>query len=192
MFENKKVFITSDLHFSHLNIIKYCNRPFEHLDEMNEFILKQFDELPDDQDTIIINNGDLWLNKNTTIEDIQYWVSRMKGNNRKLWIILGNHDREIKIKNKNWNTDFESAERLFYFLGFDKVFCFPIVLDNLILSHEPVYLDKNSQFVNLFGHIHDVDIDEKYFPNKKIDLKKYFNVCWDKHKKILSLQDLNS
>ena len=28
------IFVTSDIHFSHSNIIKYCNRPFENIFEM--------------------------------------------------------------------------------------------------------------------------------------------------------------
>ena len=41
-----KIYITSDLHLEHRNIIKYCNRPYEFSWEdvarMNEDILKQF------------------------------------------------------------------------------------------------------------------------------------------------------
>lgn len=34
-----KYFI-ADMHFNHENIIRYCNRPFENSNEMNEYIIK--------------------------------------------------------------------------------------------------------------------------------------------------------
>ena len=57
---------------------------------MNEYILKQFDELP--ENSLIINNGDLFLNSRMEYEKLKWYVQRMKKNNKKLWIILGNHD----------------------------------------------------------------------------------------------------
>ena len=56
------LYITSDLHYHHRNILKYCNRPYEFSSEgvakMNEDILKQFDELPVGcrPDTIVLSN----------------------------------------------------------------------------------------------------------------------------------------
>ena len=60
----EKIFITSDLHLFHTNIIKYCVRPFDYSPkgcaEMTEFLLKKFDALPDD--CLIWNFGDVYLN----------------------------------------------------------------------------------------------------------------------------------
>ena len=87
------IFITSDLHLYHTNIIKYCNRPFEYSEkgcqEMNEFLLKKFDALP--EDCLIWNFGDVYLNRALDHAKIMNTVLRMK-KNRKMCLILGNHD----------------------------------------------------------------------------------------------------
>ena len=35
-----KVYFTSDTHFYHKNIIRYCNRPFESIEEMNRSLIE--------------------------------------------------------------------------------------------------------------------------------------------------------
>ena len=41
-----KVYITGDHHFCHANIIKYCNRPFSSVEEMNEQMTELWKALP--------------------------------------------------------------------------------------------------------------------------------------------------
>jgi calcineurin-like phosphoesterase family protein len=42
---NKKVWFTSDSHASHRNIIKYCNRPFKSVEEMNAKLIENWNAL---------------------------------------------------------------------------------------------------------------------------------------------------
>ena len=94
-----QIYLTSDLHLFHTNIIKYCNRPFEYSAEgcaqMNEFILKRFDALP--EDCLIWNFGDVFLNLRLENERIMHDIMRMK-KNRKMCLILGNHDYRARKK----------------------------------------------------------------------------------------------
>ena len=214
------LYITSDLHYHHRNILKYCNRPYEFSSEgvakMNEDILKQFDELP--EGSTILNLGDILLNSSKTFDELKYLVDRMKANNKKLWLIMGNHDRELSKYLKK--QDFESSYDLFVVLGFDRVYDKPICMDGIIFTHEPIYFDNGAKVC--YGHTHDIDIDKDYFNHecenwammervkkeaiskqknldidtsknlvgKDIDIKNYFNVCWDKHHRILSYDEV--
>ena len=180
---------------------------------MNEDILKQFDELP--EGSIILNLGDILLNSSKSFENLKYLVDKMKANNKKLWLIMGNHDRELSKYLKK--QDFENSYDLLVALGFDRVYDKPIYMDGIIFSHEPIYNTKNCH-----GHTHDIDIDKDYFNHecenwammervkkeaiskqknldidtsknlagKEIDIKNYFNVCWDKHHRILSYDEV--
>jgi hypothetical protein len=188
---------------------------------MNEDILKLFDNLPDDNNTIIWNLGDVFFSKmlaDAGIDCLKSYVSRMKGVKRTLNLVLGNHDRTILktlgIRNK-------SLTQFFTELGFDKVYDHPIIIeDKYILCHEPIYIGKNSPFKVIYGHTHNTCIDELYhcidlenwamearayrkngleppekkivWPERKIDIKDYYNVCLDYTHKILKLDEVIS
>ncbi|MCG2708606.1 MAG: hypothetical protein L6404_08205 [Candidatus Omnitrophica bacterium] len=46
---------TSDYHFSHFNIIRYCKRPFETAEEMNETIIRKHNERIKSEDTVFFS-----------------------------------------------------------------------------------------------------------------------------------------
>jgi calcineurin-like phosphoesterase family protein len=82
---NQEFFLCSDTHFSHKNIIKYCNRPFTNVKEMNIFLLKAWNEIIQ-KDDIVFFLGDFALGK---IDKHKAIYDKLNGN--KIFI-RGNHD----------------------------------------------------------------------------------------------------
>lgn len=79
----------SDLHFGHKNIIDYCSRPFQSVDEMDHAMLMQWNlhVQPDDHVYVV---GDVTFHNPTRTEEI---LSQLQGHKH---LILGNHDYDKK------------------------------------------------------------------------------------------------
>ena len=139
-----KVFITSDTHFNHENIIKYCNRPFASVVEMNQALIDNWNRVVRPQDTII-HCGDFAFtraNKKVAATTVSTFVHKLNG--RKI-LILGNHDNQrISYRDCGFGAQFE----LFWVVG-SKVFCH--CMDWVEEA------DKCGRFI-YYGHVHDNDI----------------------------------
>lgn len=85
--QHDKVWFTSDLHFWHKNICKYCNRPFTSVEEMNEALIENWNKVVNDDDTVFVL-GDLGF---CGYEKLEPLMARLKG---KKFIIQGNHDSD--------------------------------------------------------------------------------------------------
>jgi calcineurin-like phosphoesterase family protein len=157
---------------------------------MNEDILKQFDNLP--EGSVIINLGDLLVNSSKTFDDLKQLVERMKLNNKKLLLVMGNHDRELSRFLRRHS--FSSSYKMFLEAGFDSVYDKPFYMDGIIFSHEPVFL--NNGMKNCHGHIHDLVLDKDYFKreknpiNSEVNPRDYFNACWDMQHRIVNYNEV--
>jgi calcineurin-like phosphoesterase family protein len=83
------IFFTSDTHFGHKNIIKYSNRPFSSVEEMNRIIIENWNKVVNQKDDIY-HLGDFGL---TNTNEIVKILKRLNG---KKYLIRGNHDKEIR------------------------------------------------------------------------------------------------
>ena len=137
-----KIFGISDTHFNHARIIDYCNRPYANVKEMDEDMIKKWNETVSNSD-VVLHCGDFGLGNKEYISSI---VKRLNG---KKILILGNHD--------NW------SEQTYRDMGFHTVSRFPILYDGFfLLSHTPLVLSETTPYFNYYGHIHN---DSRYIDN---------------------------
>ncbi len=150
----RKVWLWSDLHIGHENIIKYENRPFKSIKEMEDFFIEEWKKI--NKNDIIINNGDFSFKFSK--ERVQNIIKNLPG--YKI-LILGNHD---KSKSVNWWQS----------VGFNEVYKYPIIFENFyILSHEPVYLNSHMPYVNIHGHLHSKNFESKQYVNISVENTNY-------------------
>jgi len=90
--EQMKTWLISDTHFDHVNIIRYCNRPFRDVAAMNAAMLLNWNNTVAPNDLVYFL-GDMSLGKG--FHSPLYWLNHLNGNKV---CIKGAHDRGIKAK----------------------------------------------------------------------------------------------
>lgn len=133
-------FFTSDLHFGHENVIKYCNRPYANAATMDEELIQNWNSEVAPTDTVYIL-GDVFFHKLTQSMNI---MSRLNGVKH---LILGNHDKVI-AKNPQLMQMFDHVHPELYHTVIDGV--------EVALSHYPLLSWKNASrgAFMLHGHCH--------------------------------------
>ena len=140
----EKIFVISDPHFNHKNIIEYCDRPFETVESMNHALIENWNSVVGPED-IIFCLGDFVLGNK---EDIIEIGQQLNGNKI---LILGNHDRGTR-------TAYREA-------GFNTIYGEKAIIDFgegigvIELSHHRKPNDE-THYINLYGHQHDKPTDD--------------------------------
>lgn len=129
-----RTWFISDTHFNHANIIKYCDRPFKDVSEMNKFLIKQWNNTVKKTDTVWFL-GDFALGGR---DECKQLLSQLNG---QIYMIRGNHD--------NFPDSF------YYDCGIKFISKYPVVLKKkFILSHAPLEMEDETLFHNIYGHVH--------------------------------------
>ena len=81
-----KIFFTSDQHFGHKNVIRYDNRPFTSVEDMDEALIRNWNAKVTEKDTVYVLGDISWYNDETTATIF----NSLKGHKI---LIKGNHDR---------------------------------------------------------------------------------------------------
>lgn len=137
-FEPDQVYFTSDTHFGHENIIRYCNRPFRNAEEMNAELIRRWRETVP-EDGIVFHLGDFAHGNARLWNDI---LSALTG---RKYLILGNHD--MKALRQGYMGRFEHvAQQMTIRVGGQAI----------VLNHNPFlcYGGSYRDVWQLFGHVH--------------------------------------
>lgn len=126
------VYLIADTHFGEDAIRRYENRPFETVREMDEALVRNWNAVVKDGDLVYVLGDFSSAGREREI------LERLAG--RKI-LVKGNHDTASCREYREW--------------GFEEAYDLPVILDGFwILSHEPLYVNENMPYANLFGHVH--------------------------------------
>jgi calcineurin-like phosphoesterase family protein len=137
-----RVWVWSDLHFFHENVIVYCNRPFVDAEAMNYAMFTNCMARVT-ADDILIFGGDITMSKIDVVNDMLRAIPAYKIN------VLGNHDTDKSRRLK---------------LAVDEtVACLELEVEGktVFVSHYPVRDDALEEVdFNLHGHTHTTELHD--------------------------------
>lgn len=137
------IYLISDTHFGHKNIIRYCDRPFKDVNEMDAAMIEKWNSVVKGSDTVIHVGDFAFLNDKRQKEVL----AQLNG---KKILVRGNHDFQAEIMLAN---------------GFDFVVESMVIANQgtrYLLSHYPIDPDNARQSIlneigaaaHIHGHVH--------------------------------------
>lgn len=132
------VWFTSDTHFGHKNIIRFCGRPFRDVNGMDEELIRRWNKTVPKNGIVFHLGG--FCNGNS-----REWNKIMSRLNGKVYHYSGNYD--IRYIHQNSAHSFELATQQM---------CINVGGQSIILNHNPFlcYGGVYSDVWQLFGHVH--------------------------------------
>ena len=168
IYGGERVWMTSDLHFGHSNIIGYCGRPFRDDRHQTDVLLQLMRKIPDDEFVVIV--GDVCMGNYQAGVEI---VKQLPG--RKI-LVAGNHDltKDGKCRLADEGI-FEAVVPFLFWQGMQDT--------SVLVSHYPVaeyFPMPVAKLINYHGHLHQ-------WVKESTDAVKFINVGWDRTHSLLCL-----
>lgn len=133
-------YFTADPHFGHAQIISFCNRPFERVDDMDSRILRAYQETVRTGDDLWIL-GDFAFAREDRKDRVSSLLSSIPGRKH---LVAGNHDPDWVRALPEWASVHDLVE-----IKDGK--------DRVTLCHYPMITFPGARHgaIQLFGHVHD-------------------------------------
>ena len=129
----------ADCHFGHENIIRFDNRPFSDVEEMDLAMIALWNQRVTERDDVYILGDFCFRSRN----DPAWYLRQLKG---KKHLIQGNHDA----------ATLEDANAMEHFVSVDKMRFVKDNGKNLVLCHFPIaeWNGYHKGAWHIYGHIH--------------------------------------
>lgn len=133
------IYYISDLHFGHRNVIEMDGRPFETIEEMDETLIRLWNERATDEDDVYIVGDFAYRNGYTAT----WYLRQLRGRKH---LVIGNHDR-LTIQDPKAMEYFASVEKMNRVIDNDR---------KVSLCHFPVaeWNGKRHGGFHVHGHLH--------------------------------------
>lgn len=134
-----KTFFIGDPHFGHLNILRYDNRPFATVAEMDSELIRRWNEVVSENDMVFILGDISWYDDEKT-------AAILKQLNGRIVLVAGNHDNLGPLtKAELYQIHNSYLEIRDYETG-----------KQLVLSHYPIHLYNGQRrgAIMLYAHVH--------------------------------------
>ncbi|MDX9695412.1 MAG: metallophosphoesterase [Bacteroidales bacterium] len=154
------IFYTADLHFGHKNILEYCDRPFQNVNEMNETLIQNWNNVVTKNDAVYVL-GDMFFYELPAQKQI------MKKLNGKKILIRGNHD-EVKGSRKDKMKLSDYLE-----VGWSEVVLDMLIIKNFGLTHDPALCNIDLSMKWLCGHVHRLFVKQGNVLNVGVDVHNF-------------------
>lgn len=134
------IYFTSDLHLGHENILRFANRPFDSVKEMNRTLIANYNALVREEDTVYIL-GDLTYR--IPLTEAETLIAKLNGRKH---LIKGNHDKNYDKSLFEEVVDYKQIHE----------YC-----RHFTLMHYPMleWAKMRCGSIMLHGHIHNIGID---------------------------------
>jgi len=161
-------FIISDTHFFHDKIIGFQRNQFKTSEEMNEYIIQQWNNIIGKTDRVF-HLGDFAFGEN--LKGIEEIIQRLNG---RIYLIIGNHDTPTKLQ------IYSKYMKLFSGYKDGEILMTHVPVHNSILEeYAPRSYGHNERY-NIHGHLHKSIVKDN----------RYFNANWDIENKIYTLPEI--
>lgn len=180
-------YFVSDTHFNHLNIIKYCDRPFNSTEEMSEVLIKNWNRVVSDNDTVYFL-GDFSMSLEAVLE-----ITPLL--NGKKHMIAGNHDRCFS-RHRSGRKPHKALEikQQYYAAGWESIAekdTITVAGIEVNMCHFPYNYSRDSMEDDgkwlLYGHTHDstqLKLQDRMI-NVGVDCNNYTPISEDYIKEII-------
>ncbi len=137
---------------------------------MDRELINRWNSVVTDDDTVFMI-GDFSIYPKEKTKEICH---KLKG--EKI-LISGNHDN--------------NSEEYYYECGFKNVYQYPIILEEFwMISHKPLYLNKNMPYANIYGHVHGNEMYVNYSNQSFcacVERINYTPISWEQIKEKMNL-----
>lgn len=157
------LFFYADGHFGHGNIIRFCNRPFQSIKEMDRALIEGWNSRVTPNDTVW-HLGDFSFRG----KDPEHYLKRLNG---KIHLILGNHDKLSKVIHLKREEEprFHSIENL-HLLHHNK--------QEIVLCHYAMRVWNKSHHGSwhLYGHSHSTIEDKPWGKSMDVGVDNAYKI----------------